>query len=375
MKQGDPITIFSHDLSGNCLGRALVFADCLKPEYSVRVVGPLRRGREVWSVVRDSYNEVIHPVAFRKMPFHVLTRRAMLKFFRGQWIIAVKPYPSSFGAALEAKKRFGAKVLLDVDDDEIALLSWGKNFRKKYFHLNPDKLLGVQRLLQQTAMADAVTTASLTLSRRYEGVIFPHMRDPDFFRVTADREELRARFGLPMDRFIISHIGSFRPYKGLERAIEAVRALKGVLLVYTSEEDRFPAWPFVKRLPEFPFRELPALLKACDFAIFPSIRHPVAEAQLPAKIIDAMMAGVPFLASRTENIAHVVRDEDLLINLDATATEIAERLAYFRDRPDLRQRKSVALRARASTEFSLSAGLKVLQQIFGKHAESCAHGE
>lgn len=370
MKQGDSVTIFSHDLSGNCLGRAMVFADCLKSEYNIRIVGPLKRGREIWKVVREYNEEMIRPVAFRKLPFHGYTRRAMLEHFRGEWIIAVKPYPSSFGAALEAKGRFGAKVLLDLDDDEIALLSYGKSFRKKYFHLNPDKLLGVQWLLHQISRADAVTTASLTLNRRYGGVIFPHMRDPQRFDFHTDRETLRSRFGLPEDKYIVSHIGSFRPYKGLEKAAEAVRILndKDVLLVYTSEEDNVPNGMFVKRVPEIPFRELPAMLRASDFAIFPSISHPAAEAQLPAKIIDAMMAGVPFLASRSENIAHVVQDEDLLVGMDATPAEIAERMAYYKDNPRIRQEKSLALRARASTEFSLSAGLRTLQPILGKHA-------
>lgn len=370
MKQGDPVTIFSHDLSGNCLGRAMVFADCLKSDYRVRIVGPLRRGKEIWRVVRDYNEEMICPVAFRKLPFHGFTRRAMLEHFRGEWIIAVKPYPSSFGAALGVKERFGAKVLLDLDDDEIALLSYRKSFRKKYFHLNPDKLLGVQRLLQQIGRADAVTTASLTLNRRYGGVMFPHMRDPQFFDSHGDREKLRHRFGLPADKYIVSHIGTFRPYKGLEKAAEAVRILndRDVLLVYTSEEDNVPDGAFIKRVPEVPFRELPALLKASDFAIFPSIRHPVTEAQLPAKIIDAMMAGVPFLASRNENIACVVQDEELLVSVDATPTEIAERIAYYKDNPGIRREKSLALRARASAEFSLSAGLRTLQRIFAEHA-------
>lgn len=369
MKEKDSITIFSHDLSGNCLGRALVFADCLKSDYRVRIVGPLRRGREIWRVARGYNDEVIHPVTFHKAPFHTYTLRAMMDGLRCEWIIAVKPYPSSFGAALLAKKQYGAKVLLDLDDDEIALLAYQKSFGEKYFHLNPNKLLGVQRLLQQIGKADALTTASLTLNRRYGGVLFPHMRDPNFFDLDVDREELRPRLGLPRDKFVVSHFGSFRSYKGLEKAVEAVRILndRDVLLVYTAEENKFPSCTFVKRIPEFPLLELPAMLKASDFALFPSIHHPAALAQLPAKIIDAMMAGVPFLASRNENIAHVVQDEDLLFDVDATPEEIAERIAYFKAHPDLRQMKSLALRTRASTEFTLSAGRRALQKIFGKH--------
>ena len=37
------ITILSSNLSGNRLGRALVFADCLENDYQVRIVGMLRK--------------------------------------------------------------------------------------------------------------------------------------------------------------------------------------------------------------------------------------------------------------------------------------------------------------------------------------------
>lgn len=364
------ITIFSHNLAGNCLGRALVFADCLKEHMAVRVVGPLRDGASVWRVAQDYRGADILPVRFHKHPLHHSTQQRMVDLIQGEWVIAVKPYPSSFGSALLAKRQRGAKVLLDLDDDEEALLTYGKSLRQRYLHTNPDKLAGVRRMLRRRGDADAITTASLTLNRRFGGEMLPHMRDPRLFPRATERAALRAEAGLPPDTFILAHLGSFRPHKGLEKIVEALDLLADprVVLAYTANSDKLPRRDWIVRIPEFPLHRLPHILGGCDLAVFPSVDSPITRSQLPAKLIDAMMAGVPFLVSRTESVAHVVQDEDLLMEMDATPRAIAERLSRFLGAPEVLRQKAAHLRERAEREYSIEAGLRILRPLMAAEA-------
>jgi glycosyltransferase involved in cell wall biosynthesis len=291
-----------------------------------------------------------------------------LKNIKGEKIFASKPLMSSFGVGLLAKYFLKKKLFLDIDDDEIALLTEGKNFRQKFLHLNPDKYLLTLYLEPYILKCDGWTVSNYQLRDTYGGKIIPHARDPEKLKAPAEKSELKRRLSLPPECFLIGHIGSYRPHKGVERIIQALDLLNDpeILFLYTANKDYLPVKPYIKRIPEFPMRRLPEILGACDFAVFPLVESFISIYQLPAKIIDAMFLEVPFVVTETKSIKQVVQDEDLLIPFEVTIEQISQKIAFFKNYPQIRREKALKLKKFALSNLSVEKVSSELLQVLNK---------
>lgn len=359
------LTILSCNLSGNRLGRALVFADCLKDDFNIRIVGMLRHKAAIWKAAQEYSASEIISVTLLPFPFYLISVISALRKIKGRVVIAVKPLFSSFGIGLLAKLLLGKKLIIDIDDNEISLLSSGKSFRKKYLTLNPDKLpmsLLLQNLISQ---ADHITISNSALKVKYGGTIIPHVRDPKFLQPPDSKENLKRRLGLDDKCFIIGHIGSYRPHKGVERIIEAINILNdpNLIFLYTSNKDQFPPADNVKRIDEFPFSQLPFILGACDLTVFPLDDSEISRYQLPAKLIDAMMMEIPFIASKTDALASLIVDDKMLIENSGDSNILAKRIKYIQDNPEIMREKTKRFRQFAENHLSISSASKILHKI------------
>lgn len=359
------LTILSSNLGGNCLARALVFAQCLKSNFRVRIVGPLKKGKKIWEVADPGPEIEIVPAKFFRLPLYLFTAISIIRKVKGEHIIACKPLASSFGIGLIMKYFWGKKLILDIDDDELALLSEGKSFSRKYFHLNPDKYLYSLLLHKLIKKADGITTAGVSLQAKFGGLIIPHVREAEFFELREKKEELKNRLGISKENFVIGYIGTFRRHKGFERIVEALDILQdsSIIFLYTAKQDHLPPRDYIKRIPEFPFTKLPEILGACDFAVFPLVESRISDGQLPAKIVDAMFMGVPFIASKTKNIEALVKDKDSLFPQNASSEHLAEKISYFKNNPGIRQEKSRRAREIAQSELTLESAVKKLLSL------------
>lgn len=289
------VTILSSDLSANPAGRAYLLAEMLARELDVEIVGPAW-GKEIWPPLRDA-----------RLPIATLPRR-----LRGDVLYAVKPMPASFGLALLHRARSGRPVVLDVDDDELS-------FRPPASLRHPLRVWNrfwTAATVNRIERADTITVASLGLQQRFGGTLIPHARDTARVRPRPeDAAAARAALGLSGDaRRIVLFLGTPRPHKGIEDAAAAIGMMRHpALLVVAGVDPAMPyeqslraAFPSIHLAPRFPYEDVGLLLAAADVVVVPQRALPQTALQMPAKLLDAMAAGKPIVATSVSDIPLVL---------------------------------------------------------------------
>jgi glycosyltransferase involved in cell wall biosynthesis len=207
-----------------------------------------------------------------------------------------------------------------------------------------------QRNASEVLLADHVVVPSiyvrdtlLAAGRLDRGIhLLPYPIDTKRFHPAA-----AARNGRGLKALFAGIIGM---RKGVIYALEAVRRLDrpdGRLTLVGGPSDG-TAWlepyrPWFDHLAGVPYAEMPALFRAADAFVFPSLHEGSAMA-----VNEALASGIPAIV--TANSGSIVRDgvEGYLVpirDIDA----LADRIARLADNPDLRLAMGRAARARAET--------------------------
>lgn len=235
------------------------------------------------------------------------------------FVWAVKPLSSSWSAAQAIRRALPMSLtVLDLDDADEALSS---QFRAasiaNRLRLHPWNPLNPRRIRHTLASAlgevEAVTYASEAL-RSALGIDFdgptlcvPHPRRQATSRSTSPRTQ--------SGQIHLGFLGTVRRHKGL-----------GDVEALVSEDSRYVLHVFRGALPS-PVRErlnarlvehevdapMEDLYAEIDVVVLPQDRSPGAQAQLPAKLLDAMRFGKPILASPTAAILEVAADTVLYV--------------------------------------------------------------
>jgi glycosyltransferase involved in cell wall biosynthesis len=273
----------------------------------------------------------------------------------GDIVYAIKARPVSLGLGVWAKQHLGRPLALDIDDWEVGGYLDYPRRRRLLLALNlsnPNGYTFTRLIERQIGEADAITTVSTFLQHRFGGVIVPHGRDarcfdPARYEATA----IRQRHGLPRDKQLLLFLGTPRRHKGIDILLEALhlistcRGLHDVHSVIAGIDWNHPLAPKIRewstRLPVTllgmqPFAEVPALLVAADIAIIPQSQRPFSQAQIPAKLIDAMAMGKPIVASAVSDIPTILEGCGLTVppgDAQAVANAV-EKLLTDRDLAD-----------------------------------------
>jgi len=362
------LDIISSNLSGNRLGRALVLADCLRGEYQVRILGMLKHKARIWQTAGERKEIELVPIRYYSFPFYFISLFSLLLKVRSRAVIAVKPLCSSYGAALLLKLFRRRKVILDIDDDETALLSEGKSFSDKYLNFNPDRYVMTRILRGFIKFADEITVCNEYLREKYGGTVIVHAREAWKYSLNESKAELKRRLGVREDKFVICHIGTYRLHKGLERVVEALDILGdgGIVFLYTANKDYLPKRDYVLRQEEFAWDKLGEVLGGCDLGVFFLQAGRVSASQFPAKIADAMMAGMPFIASDTPGIRSLIGESIFLIDSRASAGDLAARIKWMKDNYSEALKEAVRLRELAKADFSIEAVSVKLREVLAR---------
>ena len=255
-------------------------------------------------------------------------------------VVAVKPLPSSFGVALGCAG--STPLLLDVDDPDIEVrTTWapiGERLRSAVRQPNRHREL---LRLRRAARDLPVTVSNPELQRMYGGVIVPHVRAvPEL----PDYTESRA----PVVRFV----GSPRGHKGVELLRAAVARLEGegFRLEVTASPPQDPR-PWETWFGMTTMDEGERLVRTADIVAIPSLARSWARAQLPAKLIDAMMHGRAVVASETAPMRWALGGAGELVPPGDVDALVAALRAYVD--PDRRRRAGLLARARAEQVFSV----------------------
>jgi glycosyltransferase involved in cell wall biosynthesis len=318
----DIVSFFVHNLGGNPVGRAIPIAKALERRgYNVEVLGFIFGKRDVYAPYRQEINAKIirttkKPVEF----FHKAQRLA--RQAEGDIIYAFKPLMTTLAPALFAARIVKSRpLLLDVEDEEV-YLNTVTSFQDVWMKILRGWRLATSwkytRLLQLfRGSVGATTVVSTTLKERYGGTILRH--GPDEHQFYPDRfgqpHQLREKWGLPTDRKLAFFIGTPKSHKGLPTLASAIASEKcrNWDLVLVGPEENPYAQAAEDRLNDRfhglgirPYHMTPELLSMADAVPVPQLPTPFAEAQVPAKLLDAMAMSRPIVASSVGDLPDIL---------------------------------------------------------------------
>jgi hypothetical protein len=280
---------------------------------------------------------------------------------------AVKPLSTSWGAAQAIGHALPMSLtVLDLDDADEALSS---QFRAaslaNRLRLHPWSPLSPRRIRTTLARAlgeaDALTYASETL-RSALGIAFegPALRVPHPRRRAASRSSERA----PSERVHLGFLGTVRRHKGLgdiealvlEDARYTLHVFRGALS--SAARARMRA-RLVEHEVDAPMEDLYGQI---DVVVLPQDGSPGAQAQLPAKLLDAMRFGKPIVASPAAAIVEAAADTVLYVSDWGSLEEVRSKLSQAHaGRSALGQ----AARRRFERQLALEAQVDGLRAFLG----------
>ena len=319
------VAVCGWELSHNAAGRVYTLATLYETFARVEIIGSLfsRFGEEIWEPIRDT--------AIAKHTFVVRNENEFLH--QAIHLVAAHPYdivhlskpraPNLFFGILY-KLLWDTKVLIDIDDEELAFIKEETPIGiDEYIH-QYGKLPDIGNLSSKawTRLAvglakefDGVTVSNAALQERYGGQIIRHARDEKLFNTSPElKKNSRKKYGIPQDIKVVLFFGTPREHKGLIETAQAIAALNrpDVLFFIVGT---FPDITLKQRLldvtdchfkflPNQPVRKTPVILATADCCVFlQNTNSTVGQYQTPAKLTDALACGLPVLAPITPALA------------------------------------------------------------------------
>ncbi|HEX8321750.1 glycosyltransferase [Longimicrobium sp.] len=347
------VTLLSSNVSLNSMARAQLLAELLSRDFEVQVLGTAF-GDGVWEPARGGPVPV-ESVPGGRWPGYASTVSTLLAKIRGDVVYAVKPLFASFGVALLHRRRSGAPVVLDIDDDELSFRPAGSVRQPRRCAVNvghPDGRAWTRAMLARTGRAERLTVAGEALQARYGGTLVPHAKDTARLQPRPEwRERARARLGAGA-RPVVMFMGTPRVYSGVEDAAEAVRRMRHAADLVVAGGD--PADPFLRSLkaalpgvafhPPYRLDEVPLLLEAADVVVVPQRMHPQSAMQVPSKLLDAMAMARPAVGTAVSDIPAMLAGGRGLVVPPSDPAALAAALDAVLDAPEAA--RDMGLRAR-----------------------------
>lgn len=266
-------------------------------------------------------------------------------------IIAVKPLPASFGKALKVHRSTRVPLLLDVDDPDLeawmAVHSRSKQFLKAV--LRPRNYWRAWYLRRASRTVPTIVS-NPALGAIHGGAVVPHAR--------RDHGAGRVQKEGAID---VVFVGTVRAHKGLPLLRSAIARLHGEGFRLTITDSPPPdARPWERFVGATDIEQGLELVKRSDVVVIPSTGSGgISRLQLPAKLMDGMMAGRTIVAADLPPIRWALDgagelflpdDEDALVSSLRRVTS-----------PETRSRMGAAARQRALSTFEVSAVSRVFR--------------
>jgi glycosyltransferase involved in cell wall biosynthesis len=373
------VTLLEYSLSHNCLIRSHVLAQILQRNHEVEIAGPVDESG-IWDPLAGKYDYVPVRTGSRIYQFP-----ASVPEFRdridGDVLWARKPRGVSFGLGLALHRLDDRPLLLDIEDWEVGLIT--ANRSQPWLRAIPDLIdcnsLCYTWLLESlVSYADGVTVSNTFLQSKFGGELVPHVRDESAFDPTRfDDAAVRAEFGLPLNDFLITFVGTPRRHKGVHVIAEAIAGLDRddvrLLVVgadesdYTDELRRIAGDQLILVDPQ-PFDDVPKWVSVADLVAVPQGDADGLHGQIPAKVFDAMAMGIPVVYTPISDLPDIVGGCGVEIpraDPDLLRTAIVDLL----DDPERRRELGEAGRKRFVQNYSVQSYVPVVEDLLQRARE------
>lgn len=346
------VTVVSPTLTENTVFRTWVIVKLLEPSFRVQLVGFGRPGESYPPLRHDPsmvYDRIYH--ATNVVGWWREVKR-LAPAIRGEALICIKPKLPSFGAGLLLKRRLGLPVVVDVDDWErgflfAGALDWEVRFHGLGWFTRPTSPLYTRWLEGRIPSADAVLISNSFLQGMFGGHWIPHFRDAEL--------PPPAHVPRPDGRKVVLFAGTPRTHKGIGTLVEAWRLLgrkDAVLHLVVPNPATDVAGIGIERLSNvevtgpYPFAELQRLLGEASVVVVPQDNARGALGQLPAKLLDAMAAGRPIVATDVGDAARWLAGDAGVVVSPGSPGDLAAGIGYLLDHLDIGEQMGVRARAR-----------------------------
>lgn len=352
------VVVCGWELAHNAAGRAHTLAEIYREITSdVEIVGSIfpRWGREVWEPIRETtipiHAFVVEPDLFIEQAL------ALVASYPADIVHLSKPRAPNMFYGIFYKLLWGAKVIVDIDDEELAFVKAEtplslSEYLQEYPTLPPvDQITEAHWTRIAVGLAqefDAVTVSNSALQRRYGGAVIGHARDPKILKPSPElRQKSRQALGIQSHQKVVLFSGTPRPHKGLLEVAQAIQALRRddiIFVIAGSFGERhlqfkaeLQAVTGVKYifLQNQPIAVLPSTLAIADCCVFlQDANHPASSYQIPAKLSDALAMRVPVLVSSTKALEDPIASGSIVAT---TLNTLAVQLATTLDHPSREQ--------------------------------------
>ncbi|WP_341938843.1 glycosyltransferase [Marinimicrobium sp. C2-29] len=227
------VGICGWELSHNAAGRAVTLLDLYNraPDCEARLIGCIfpAWGNQLWSPLRgldiDADAVLVDDQAGFLGQAEQLVRRNPLDV-----VHLSKPKLPNIIIGLLYKLIWRAKVLVDIDDEELAFVGAdGPVVAPSDLDAVMENLTArpaTQLAVGLSRYFDGVTVSGPTLQSVYGGEVVPHARDEGEFSPSLARRRLnRGLFGIPDDQKVVLFCGTPRKHKGIFDTAEALAEL------------------------------------------------------------------------------------------------------------------------------------------------------
>ena len=356
MRESRRVLLVTPNFENNSLGRTYcLWLLCRDLGWPARVVGV--KGTRIWEPLAGS-----EMAADCRVPALGETRSEILRALRAavEWsevVISVKVLATSLGVARELVREGPRPLVADIDDPDVEVRTTWRPWHERLPRL---VLSGRYRAREQELRALARTVTELprivsnpVLHRMYGGVIIPHVRQPE-------AQGQAATSTSPIVRFV----GSPRAAKGVDTLREAVARLadRGYRLGITAPPPA-DARPWEEWFGTTTLEEGRRLVATADIVALPSSTGGYSRAQLPAKLMDAMIQGRAVVATDLEPIRWALGDPSLLVE-PGSVDSLTRALLELQD-PKAREAIGTRLRERALKHFTVQANVSVFESVVG----------
>lgn len=374
------VAVCGWELAHNAAGRAYTLALLYQRFAATELIGNLyaKKGKALWE-----------PIRYITIPKHTILVEGWAQFInKAIGLVSAHPYDlvhlskpraPNIIIGLLYKLIWGARVLVDIDDEELAFVGAESAITiSEYLHYHsklPDlhELDGKDWTRIAVGLAgefDGITVSNPALQVRYGGEIVRHARDEARYQFSAERnQQSRAKHGVADRKKVVLYFGTPRAHKGLLETAKAIACLARDDVLYVIVGD-FPDADLKRQLQAIggveylfignqPFDAAPEILAMADIVILlQQDESPIAQYQLPAKLCDALAMGVLVLATRTPAIADAFEAGAILPVVPQQLPQILDELL---DNPEAAHRTKKAARRYFERTASFEHNADVLQ--------------